>query len=237
MDYCVSITGLAFIDGIKELRKMRLKSISLRHCARVSREFLESLAMILIAEQLPKLKTINISNCKRLDSEGFKVFVDILFKSHYESCCSSPLAPSRVVSPVHNLRSFSVAENTYRDQDFERFLSLTPMLTSLHITNAYLTDNFMIHSSLRHLQHLTLNKEVRITDALIQHISLNCPSLISLDLSHCSLLTDLSVLALAENVPGLQDFTTSFCQKLITRDNVPSLLPNCHTHCAFCYCF
>jgi F-box and leucine-rich repeat protein GRR1 len=66
----------------------------------------------------------------------------------------------------------------------------------------------------------------KITDAGIETLAKNCPSLTTVDLTFCEMVTDFGIHALAKNCSLLKTVNLCFCKK-ITDKGVIALAENC----------
>ena len=173
---------------------------------------------------------MNLECCLGLTDAGV-IALGRLGLSGVDSGERAQMDSSPVLSPTPNQLALPSASDE-RSEEYDDFDNeAAPIfLQSLSVSGCVrLTDESIVSVARRchRLAHVDLSQVYDLTDASVVTIAQSCgPYLRTIKLSRCGRITDLAVIALAENCPGLTDVTVDDCYAL-TDASIVALVQRC----------
>jgi hypothetical protein len=203
-----------------------------------SNAVLDNASLTLLGKSCQHLTSLDISNCLSISDEGIVGFFDSFLGSlsylnlNNNSLCGNKtihcLCHERQSSSLKELHCNSLSKIT--DETLSRFLSSASSLTIFEMscelkatskdrtsTVPHLSDHSLRHIAAgNHLQSFIVSGAIMLTDLGISSLVSCCSSLVKLNLSYCSLITDSSLLYLsrATSLQSLQSLNVSACVRL-----------------------
>uniref|UniRef100_UPI0037E7B67F F-box and leucine-rich repeat protein 13 n=1 Tax=Semicossyphus pulcher TaxID=241346 RepID=UPI0037E7B67F len=128
----------------------------------------------------------------------------------------------KAIAEVAKLQTFSTeGNNQITDISLEALCSSSPGLCRIHAAECPRVTDASLKSvaTLKNLQHLDISLCYRVSDAGIQGLTEGSSSskLRELNVSHCRLITDKSVMRIAQRLSKLHHLTLSYCERLTDR--------------------